>query len=138
MGRFDEPLSRFIIDKAPSFVKFELMYTIEGTIKEIFPTQTFDSGFSKREFVVTTSEDKYPQDIVLECLKDNTSLIDPLEKGQTVTVSFDIRGREWKGRYFVNLVAWKIAQEDTKSQNDESPEIEDREDYSEQDDNIPF
>ncbi|MGF1531776.1 MAG: DUF3127 domain-containing protein [Puniceicoccaceae bacterium] len=84
------------------------MFQLSGKIKEIFEEQTFSSGFNKREFVITTDEDKYPQDISFECLKDKVSLIENLSKGQEVTVSFDIRGREWNGRYFVNLNAWKI------------------------------
>jgi hypothetical protein len=48
---------------------------LEVTVKVIMDTQTFDIGFQKREFVITTG-DKYPQDIKLELLKDKTSLID--------------------------------------------------------------
>ncbi len=85
-----------------------MAYEMTGTVKEIFDEQTFNSGFNKREFVLTNEEDKYPQDISFECLKDKVSLVDKLNKGDKVTVHFDIRGREWKGRYFVNLAAWKI------------------------------
>jgi len=85
-----------------------MAYEMTGTVKEIFDEQTFGSGFNKREFVLTNEEDKYPQDISFECLKDKVTLVDQLKKGDKVTVHFDIRGREWKGRYFVNLVAWKI------------------------------
>ena len=35
-------------------------------------------------------------------------MLDNVKEGQKVTVSFDISGREWNGRYFVNLNAWKI------------------------------
>lgn len=84
------------------------MFQLSGKIKEIFDEQTFPSGFNKREFVVTTEEERFPQDISFECLKEKVSLIEGLEKGQSVTVFFDIRGREWNGRYFVNLAAWKI------------------------------
>ena len=85
-----------------------MAYELNGTVKEIFDTQTFDSGFSKRAFVVTSEADKYPQDIQFECLKERIELVEKLKKGDKVTVSFDINGREWNGKYFVNLVAWKI------------------------------
>lgn len=84
------------------------MYELTGTVKEIFDEQTFASGFNKREFVVTTEAEKFPQDIALECLKDKVDLVNKLKKGDKVKVSFDIRGREWQGRYFVNLAAWKV------------------------------
>lgn len=84
------------------------MYELTGTVKEIFDEQTFGSGFNKREFVVTDEADKYPQDIKFECVKEKVELVNKLNKGDKVKVTFDIRGREWKGSYFVNLVAWKI------------------------------
>ena len=69
---------------------------------------TFASGFSKREFVVTTADERYPQDIKIECVKDRCALLDNIKPGQRVTVSFDLRGNESKGRYFVSLSAWKV------------------------------
>jgi len=84
------------------------MYEASGTIKVIFDEQSFPSGFTKREFVVTTEADKYPQDLKFELVKDKCGMISPFEQGQRVTVNFDIRGNEYNGRYFVNLSAWKI------------------------------
>lgn len=83
------------------------MYEMEGTVKLIEATQTFSSGFSKREFVITT-DDKYPQDVKFECTKEKIEQVDRLKQGDRVKVSFNIRGNEYKGRYYVNLQAWKI------------------------------
>ena len=82
-------------------------YEIEGVIKIILDTQTFGSGFAKREFVVTT-EEKFPQDVKLETIKEKVALLDGFSEGQRVKASFDLRGNEYKGKYYVNLVAWKI------------------------------
>lgn len=90
-------------------------------VKEVMDEQTFSSGFNKREFVVTT-EDKFPQDIKFECLKDKVALLESVAKGQKVKVSFDVRGSEWKGKYFVNLVAWKI---DGASGDNNGPDYDD-------------
>jgi hypothetical protein len=84
------------------------MYEAVGKIKLISETQNFPSGFSKREFVVTTANDKYPQDLKFEIVKDKCPLLDSFEAGQEVQVSFDIRGNEYNGKYFVNLSCWKI------------------------------
>ena len=84
-----------------------MSYEATGTIKVIMDVQTFDSGFSKREFVVTTKE-QYPQDLKFELVKDKISLIDKYKTGDDVKVSFNLRGNEYNGRYFVNLGAWKI------------------------------
>ena len=80
---------------------------MEGKVKVIEDTQTFGSGFQKREFVVT-SEEKFPQDLKFECTKEKIELLEKVRTGDQVKVSFNIRGNEYKGRYFVNLQAWRI------------------------------
>jgi hypothetical protein len=85
-----------------------MSYQLRGRVKTVLELMTFDSGFTKRELVVTTDDDRYPQDIKFETVRDKTSLCDGLRPGQPVTVHFDIRGNEYKGRYFVNLNAWRI------------------------------
>jgi hypothetical protein len=84
------------------------MYEAAGKVKWIGETQAFASGFTKREFVVTTSHDKYPQDLKFEMVKDKCAVLDSFECGQDVQVSFDIRGNEYNGKYFVNLSCWKL------------------------------
>jgi len=83
-------------------------FELEGTIHLIQEIQTFDSGFTKREFVVEVQDGNFPQMIKFECLKEKTSLTDGLSKGDQVKVNFDIRGNEYNGRYYVNLNAWKV------------------------------
>jgi hypothetical protein len=84
------------------------MFEISGTIKKVFEEQTFGSGFNKREFVLTIENGRFPQDIKFECVKDKVALVAALKPGSKVKVSFDLRGREWKDNYYVNLNAWKI------------------------------
>lgn len=84
------------------------MYDANGKIKMIGEVQTFPSGFMKREFVVTTAHDKFPQDLKFEVVKDKCSMLDSFKTGDDVQVNFDIRGNEYNGKYFVNLSCWKI------------------------------
>jgi hypothetical protein len=92
------------------------MFETAGNIKLIADTQSFPSGFTKREFVVTTSKDKYPQDLKFEVVKDKCSLLDNYEVGQEVQVTFDIRGNEYNGKYYVSLSCWKIQGGDGSSE----------------------
>jgi single-strand DNA-binding protein len=85
-----------------------MTYELTGTVKLISAPQTFSSGFAKRELVVTVEDGKYPQDISVEFVQDKMRLLDDLQVGQTVTVAFNLRGREYQGRYFNNLQGWKI------------------------------
>ncbi|MBN2301079.1 MAG: DUF3127 domain-containing protein [Lentisphaerae bacterium] len=90
--------------------------------------QEFKSGFTKREFVVTTEDDRYPQDIKFECVKDKCAMLDNIMPGQKVKVSFDLRGNEYKDRYYVNLNVWRIEKFDgAKKQMDDNdgPALED-------------
>ena len=83
-----------------------------GKIKTIGNTQTLRSGFKKRELVIITDE-QYPQTLMIEFVQDKTDLLNNLKIGQEVTVSIDIRGREWTNeygvlKYFVSLQGWKV------------------------------
>ena len=90
-----------------------MAYDLTGKIKLIQEAKTFDSGFTKQEMVVIVEDGKYPQEINIEFVQDKISLLDNLQVGQEVTVTFDIRGREYNGRYFNNLQGWKIVNSGT-------------------------
>lgn len=115
-------------------------FELSGTVKIIMEEMTFPSGFSKREFVVTTPDDKYPQDISFSCLKDKAALLNNVSVGQEVKVTFDIGGREYNDRYFVNLNAWKIqpANGQVAAPAEEMPPLEDMDEQLPSDDNIQF
>lgn len=85
-----------------------MSFELTGKVKLVQEPQTFASGFTKREVVVTVEDGRYPQDINLEFLQDKVSLLDSVSEGQEIKVSFDIRGREYNGKYFNNLVGWKV------------------------------
>ena len=84
-----------------------MSYEVSGRIIKIFDEQVFNSGFKKREFVVETQE-QYPQPIKLEFFKDKCSLLEQYNEGDQVNVSFNLRGNEFKDKFYVNLQAWKI------------------------------
>lgn len=83
-------------------------FEMDCVVVKIMDTETFPSGFSKRNIVVKT-EERYPQDILVEFLKDNAKLVEPLKEGTRIKLSFDLRGREYNGRYFVSVTGWKVA-----------------------------
>lgn len=85
-----------------------MSYEINGVVKLVPDAQTFGSGFTKREVVVTVADGKYPQDINLEFIQDKVGLLDDVRIGDEVSITFDIRGKEYNGRYFNNLVGWKL------------------------------
>ena len=91
-----------------------MSYELTGRLQKVMETQTFGGGFQKREFVVLDeSNSKYPQSVAFELHKDNVDIVDSYVTDAEVTVTFDIRGREYNGRYFNNLVAFRIAGDTT-------------------------
>jgi hypothetical protein len=83
-------------------------YELSGSVKVIGDVQSFNSGFSKRELVVTIPDGNYPQDICVEFHKERADLLNGLAVGDNVMVTFNLRGREYNGRYYNTLVAWKL------------------------------
>ena len=86
---------------------------VQGKIKMIGETQTVGSGgFRKRELVVTT-EEQYPQHVLVEFVQDKTDLLNNYQVGQNVKVSINLRGREWvnpqgETKYFNSIQGWRI------------------------------
>jgi hypothetical protein len=86
-----------------------MTYELEGTIKIIGDTATFGTkGFTKRDLIVTTTGERFPQDIKVEFVKEKTEVLDKYQVGQQVRVAFDIRGSEYNGKHYVSLTGWKI------------------------------
>ncbi len=112
---------------------------IKGTIKLIKETQTFGSGFTKREFVVTTLDDKYPQDLKMEVVKDKCDELDKFGEGDLVTAAINLRGNEYNGSYYINLHCWKLVSDGVRQHHpaQEQPQLTPA-DNMDDDDCIPF
>lgn len=86
---------------------------VVGKIKLIEETKEYGSnGFKKREVVVTTQE-QYPQHILIEFTQDKCALLDTFQVGQDVKININLRGREWinpegVAKYFNALQGWRI------------------------------
>jgi translation initiation factor IF-3 len=86
---------------------------ISGRIKKIFETKEISASFRKRELVVTT-EEQYPQQIMVEFTQDKVSELDKFKEGDKVQVNINIRGREWTSpqgevKYFNTIQGWRIS-----------------------------
>jgi len=88
------------------------MAELFGKLTKKMDTETVgNSGFKKRNFIVVT-EEQYPQEIQLQMVQGNVSLLDNFQLDSMVKITFDIKGKPWtkdgKTSYFVTLQAWKI------------------------------
>jgi hypothetical protein len=120
---------------------------ISGRIKKMFEEQTFASGFRKKEIVITTQE-QYPQDILIEFTQDKIDLLKPVSIGDEVKISINIRGREWVNpegvaKYFNSIQGWRLekAGNETPAYNqyaDLPPVTNDYPEDSNEPDDLPF
>ncbi len=123
---------------------------IQGRIKMIDETKTYgNNGFRKREVVVTT-EEQYPQHILVEFVQDKTDLLNSYQVGQLVKISINLRGREWvnpqgETKYFNSVQGWRIENLESTTNDQEMPPappmeaFEPAEELSEEDhDDLPF
>ena len=121
---------------------------ISGKVKLINETKEYGSnGFRKREIVLTTQE-QYPQNILVEFIQDRTNLLDAFNVGDLVKIDINLRGREWtndKGeiKYFNSIQGWRIEklEDDFESQLPPLPTKEDlniSESSENEPDDLPF
>jgi hypothetical protein len=113
---------------------------IQGEIIVIGETETFgEKGFKKRQLVIKT-DSQYPQSIPIDFTQDKCIILNNYAVGQFVTVSINVQGSEWKGKYYVNLQAWKIDKgEREKSSSSFMPDRQSEiPQVAEVDDDLPF
>jgi len=104
--------------------------SVKGRVSQILKPETGVSKagkeWSKREFVIDT-EEQFPRKVCFTLFGDKTSLIDSIVAGEEVEVSFNIESREYNGKWFHNINAWKIDKPTTGSAPDAPPEYSYRE-----------
>ena len=121
---------------------------ISGKIKLIGETKEYgDNGFRKRELVVTTQE-QYPQNILVEFVQDRCEILNSYQVGELVKIDINIRGREWTNKdnevkYFNSIQGWRIEKIE-ESYDTQLPPIPTKEelntdqDSSKEPDDLPF
>jgi single-strand DNA-binding protein len=86
---------------------FENKFILAGKIYQIGQEQTFASGFRKRTIVL---QDKvYAENMFqFEVHKDRCDELDKYKEGDNVKVHFNVRCNDYKGKFYTNLVAWRL------------------------------
>lgn len=123
---------------------------VTGKVKVVLDQQTFGSGFTKREVVVTT-EEQYPQHLLIEFVQEKVELLSQLEVGETVTIAINLRGREWQApdgtiKYFNSIQGWRLTRGEATPTSDNKPPMPTEEDFGgnmsgvddEEPDDLPF
>jgi single-strand DNA-binding protein len=85
-----------------------MAFEIEGKLHRLFPTEQKTASFQAREFVIEIPDGNYPQLVKFQAVQERCGILDTYKEGERIKVSFDLRGREWQGKYFTSLNAWRI------------------------------
>ena len=122
---------------------------VSGKIKWLDETKTYgNNGFRKREVVVTT-EEQFPQHILVEFIQDKCDLLNAFQMGQNVKIGINLRGREGinpqgETKYFNSVQGWRIEALEASSNSEmppmpPPPAFESADDASDgPDDDLPF
>lgn len=91
-----------------------MQVTVTGTLVHKYDEEVISETFKKRDFAVKIDEDtQYPQEILLQLIKDKCDIIDNYALGTKVIVSFNLQGRKWvnkegEPKFFNTLQAYTI------------------------------
>lgn len=84
------------------------MYKLKGKLIHKGDAKQVSEKFRVMDFVIETPDEKYPQKVQFQILNDRIQEMDKWTIGEELEVSFDIRGREYSGKYYNSLNAYKI------------------------------
>ena len=99
---------------------------VTGKIKMIDQTKEVGSGgFKKRDIVVTTDE-QYPQHILVQFVQDKCDLLNGFQVGEPVKIDINLRGREWTNPqgeivYFNTIQGWRIGKAQGETPTTQAP-----------------
>ena len=89
---------------------------VVGKIVQVLPAQEGigrnGNPWKVQPYVMETL-DQYPRKVHFEVFGEDRIRMNPCAIDQLVTVSFDIESREFNGRWYTSIRAWRIQQGDT-------------------------
>lgn len=96
-------------------------FEVQGKLHKVFPSENKSGSFQARDFVIEVESGQYSQLVKFQLTQDRCDLIDNYTEGEEIKVSFDLRGREWDGKYFTNLNAWRLSRPSSTEKTDPKP-----------------
>lgn len=87
---------------------------ISGKIIQKLPLQSGESKTSGKPWQIQSyvleTQEQYPRKVCFEIFGEQRIKDNPCEIDDLVTVSFDIESREFNGRWYTSIRAWKVQQ----------------------------
>ncbi len=93
---------------------------LEGVVKELLPIQEGEGRngpWKKQQFILETQSGNYPRHVCIIVWGDRIDQF-RLQEGEQVLVNVDIESREYNGRWYTDVKAWRL---DRKRQEEPAP-----------------
>ena len=85
-----------------------MSFEVTGKLLKKFDTESRSEKFQSRDLVLEVADGNYPQLIKFQLVQERCPILDTFNEGEEIKVHFDLRGREWNGKYLTNLNCWRI------------------------------
>ena len=98
----------FIFDLTFYFLNMAL--EINGKLIQVLPEQTGqgqNGAWLKQNFILETQE-QFPKKVCIICWNDKVEILKKLKPGAELKVAFNIESREYNGKWYTDVKAWKI------------------------------
>ena len=99
--------------------------TITGTVQQILEEKSGTSKngpWRKQEFILET-EGQYPKPVCIIQWGDDIDEFD-VKEGERLTAHVDIQSREYNGRWYTDVKAWRITRPDEAGGSDAPPSLD--------------
>lgn len=79
-----------------------------GTLTQVTPVQNVGTNGAQKKFIIVHEDGMYPKDVAFELYGKNLGLADNIAIGSKVRVCFDVKSKEWQGRWFSDISAYRV------------------------------
>jgi len=99
---------------------------LTAKLVEVLPLQTGTgkNGEWKKQDIIVETDGQYPKKISISIWGDKISS-SQLQIGNMLKIDFDIESREYNGRWYTDIKAWKVETESTGTNTAEIPPVPD-------------
>lgn len=100
---------------------------INGTLVSLLETNSgvgANGPWKKKTFVIET-KDKFPKKVAITAWNEQADLADKLSPGSELKISFNLESREFNGKWYTDVKAWKIETSSSSNVSNEQNDIPD-------------
>jgi hypothetical protein len=113
---------------------------ITGKIVKMLPLQSGQGKngvWKKQEYILEIPSDKFPKKVCIAIWGDNIGKFN-IQEGNNVTAGIDVESREFNGRWYTDVKAWRVKVNDGSGMPGVEDQVYSQEPASREKDDLPF